>query len=317
VAPDEVAKQQSHLNAQQQRELKEPLHKFPVLFDGKLGFFPGRKVHLELKEGSVPVHKRSYPVPHAQEPVFKQELDRLEEVGVLTKIGASEWAAPSFIRIKKDGRVRWISDFRELNNCIKRKVYPLPRIMDILRRRNGCEFFTKLDISMKYYTFELDDQAKELCVIITPFGKYRYNRLPMGIKQSPDIAQEIMEDLLKDLKAIECYIDDVGVFNSSWNQHLKTLEIVLQRLQDNGFKINPLKCEWAVKETDWLGYWLTPRGLQPWKKKITAILKMSRPTTISEARSFIGAVSYYRDMFPQRSHILAPLTAIVGNKRPL
>jgi hypothetical protein len=152
------------------------------------------------------------------------------------------------------------------NKVIRHKIYPLPLIQEILNKWSGYKYFTKIDISMQYYTFKLTDAAKDLCVIMTPFGKFRYKRVPMGIKQSPEFAQEVMEDIFCNMTNIEVYMDDIGIFAQSWEHHQTIVAKVQKRLEDKGFTVNPLKCMWAVKETNWLGYWL--RGCVYYNLKI-------------------------------------------------
>ena len=107
-------------------------------------------------------------------------------------VNRSEWAAPTFIIPKKDGSVRFISDFRELNKRIKRKPYPIPKIQDLLLKLEGFQYATSLDLNMGYYHIELSPMSQKLCTIVLPFGKYEYQRLPMGFCNSPDIFQEKM-----------------------------------------------------------------------------------------------------------------------------
>jgi hypothetical protein len=206
----EVVKGLTHLNAHRKADLLQVLQENNKMFDGTLGVFPHKKVHIDIDPNAKPVHSKPYLLPQIHLKTFKKKLNHLVEIGVLAAQQESKWVSPSFITPKKDGRVRWISNLHQLNKVIRCKQYPLPIITDILRKCSGYKFFPKLDVSMQYYTSELDEESQDLCTIVTPFGKYKYLNIPMGLKCLPDIAQAAMENVLSGIKDADVYIDDVG-----------------------------------------------------------------------------------------------------------
>ena len=163
-----------------------------------------------------------------------------------------------------------------------------------MQKRAGFTFITKLDISMGFYTFELDEKAQQYSVISTPFGLYKYLRLPMGLTNSPDVFQSVMYPLFQDMPQVECFIDNIGIFtNDTFAHQLIITHQVLLRMEESGFTINPLKCAWAVKSTDYLGFLFTTDGIKPLPKKIEAICRIARPTAHTHVRSFVGLINYF------------------------
>jgi hypothetical protein len=198
------------------------------IFNGTLGVYPHNKVLIDIDPNAKPLHSRPYPIPQIYLNTFKKELNHHVGIGVLAAQQEIEWVSSSFIIPKKDRRERWISNLRQLNKVIRHKQYPLPIITDILCKYSGYKFFAKLDIIMQYHTFELDKESQDLCTIITPFGKYKYLRLSMGLKCSPDIAQAAMENVLSDIDDANIYIDDVGAFSNDWDHHVNLLATILR-----------------------------------------------------------------------------------------
>ena len=302
-----------HLTTDQRNKLLRLLLNYEVLFDGTLGDWQTEPVSFELKPDAKPHHGRAFPVPHIHLKTLKTEVQRLVDLGVLEKQPSSEWASPTFIIPKKNNTVRFISDFREVNKRLVRKPYPIPKISTVLQEMEGFTYATALDLNMGYYTLRLDPSAQRICTIILPWGKYSYLRLPMGVAGSPDIFQEKMSGLMETLDYVRTYLDDLLIISkSSFDDHLTQIETVLCRLRDAGLRVNAAKSFFAEAEIEYLGYVLTREGIKPQPEKVSAILAINPPNTVKELRKFLGMVQYYRDLWDKRSHLLAPLTDLVG-----
>ena len=167
------------------------------------------------------------------------EINCLKKICVLKDDTGSRWASPSFIIPKSDNSVRFLSDFRQLNKKIVRKPYPLPKILDLMQTLQGFTYATTLDLNMGYYTIKLDEKSQELCTIVTPMGKYSYQRLPMGINCAPDIFQKKMNDLMSGIEYVRTYLDDLLVLsNGDFADHLKKIATVLNCLNGAGLKVH-------------------------------------------------------------------------------
>ena len=314
---DEYVQTLDHLSADECEELTMLLESYPTLFGGGLGKLDIKPVHLELKPDSVPYHARAFPVPQSLHATTKKEMDRLTQINVFEKNSDSEWAAPTFVQPKKTGDVRILTDFRKLNSCLVRKPFPLPKVSELLQKLCNFWYATAIDLSMGYYHIPLDEASQELCTTVLPWGKYRYKVLPMGIKNSVDIFQEIMSNMMGDLEYTSTYLDDILIVSDgSFEDHLQKVKNVLDHLQKANFRVNVRKCFWGEASIEYLGYQITRQGIQPQPKKVEVIQQLKEPTSVKQLRHFLGMVDYYRDMWQRRSHILAPLTKLTGKGTP-
>jgi hypothetical protein len=307
---------QEHLNKDEKLELAKVLKHHEELFDGTLGEWKGSGVSFELIDKAVPSHSKPYPIPQIHEGPTKKEVERLCQIGVLEPCDDSEWGAPCFITPKKDGSVRFLTDFRKLNRLLRRKPWPIPLIQHMLQTLEGFKYASSLDLNMGYYTIRLNPDAQNLCTIVLPWGKYKYKRLPMGISGAPDIFQAKMSSLMAGLEFVRVYLDDCLITSKgTFTDHMEKLTAALQRISDAGLRINAKKSYFGRSAIEYLGYWVTRDGIQPLPSKVEAMLRMEEPKTRRQLRAFVGLVNYYRDMWRRRSHVLAPLTALCSESK--
>ncbi|KAL7480990.1 hypothetical protein ACHAW6_006682 [Cyclotella cf. meneghiniana] len=202
--------------------------------------------------------------------MIKSELDHIAELGVLAPMTESEWTLPSFIIPKQNGQLHWLSILCQLNKVIRHKQYPLPIITDILHKLSVYNFFTKLDINMHYYTFKLDKHSQGLYASSLHMGNIKIR----GSQWDQNDLQILLSQcVLTSINDADVYIYYIGAFSPYWDLHVKMFANIMSSTRKL-FHYLP-KCEWSTKETYWMGYWLTPQGLKPLKKKMPSYIWIS------------------------------------------
>ena len=181
-------------------------------------------------------------------PLVKEEVLRLERLGIIERAMHATHAAPCFIQLKKDNLIHFLVDFHELNKNIIREPFSLPKINDIIQLLRNFTFATTLDLSIGYYHFLLDKEISNLCAISLPFGTFRYKRLLQDIMPAVDCFQREMTYLFSDLDFVKVYLDNILIVSyDNENDHLNKLSIVLNRLHEHNLKVKLSKYKFLQK----------------------------------------------------------------------
>ena len=231
---------------------------------------------------------------------------------------SSSYSSPVVVVRKKDGSIRMCCDYRKLNAKTIPDRHPLPRIQNTLDNLGGNQYFTLLDQSKAYHQLHLHPDSRRLTAFITPWGFYEWVRIPFGLMNAPATFQRFMEHCLGDYRdnfAVP-YLDDLLIFSKTFEEHLNHINLVLQRLKKHGIKIKPSKCNFFKREVSDLGrlisaegYTVDPRSIEALTTKIR-----KRPTNISESRSLLGLIGYFRRSIPNFSQTVKPLYQLLKDK---
>lgn len=281
-------------------ELKSILEEFSELFDGKLGKYNRGLINIEFENKDVkPIYRKPHTIPFALREKVKNELERLEKVGIITKIENSEWGTPIVPVLKSGGGIRICSNYNiTINPHLKDYNYLIPREEEMFAALVGGEEFTVFDMSAAYNQFELTDDSKRALALSTPFGNYLVDRLSFGTKPACSLFQEKMENVLMGLKDAKNFFDDIIVTGEDRKKHLANLKAVLERIKEQGLKLNKEKCKFFQFKVEYLGHVVDRGGIKKDPKKVEAILNIGKPTNVAQVQSFVGMVMYYAKFMP-------------------
>ncbi|UYV61713.1 K02A2.6-like [Cordylochernes scorpioides] len=301
------------VQTEQNNSAKEILNRHKNIFEG-IGRLPIEH-KIRLKENATPVIAPSRKIPFSIREKVKAELERMEKLDIIEKVEEpSEWTHPIVVVQKPSGDVRICMDPRELNKYVQRERYILPTAETIFSELKGATVFSVFDASSAFWQVPLDKESTNLCTIATPFGRFRFKRLPYGLNSASEVFQRCINNILSGLQGTACYMDDILIYGNTMEEHNRNLETVLRRLEENNVKLNAKKQQIAVDKVNFLGHIISRDGIAIQASRAEAIQKLKRPENKTEVQRFLGMVTYLGKFIPNLSDKTAPLRKLISNK---
>ena len=313
VQGDEPVDPRDRLSKEAQKVLEDPsLKGFEDVFKG-LGELPG-EYSLHLNPDVPPVVNAPRRVPFAQLDQVERELKRMVEMNVIAPVTTpTKWVSSLVVAPKPNGKIRICIDPQPLNKAIMRSHYPLPSIEQITPKLHKAKVFSVLDAKTGFWQVKLDRESSYLTTFNTPFGRFRWKRMPFGINSAPEVWQQKMNEIVENLPGIEVIADDLLVIGNgdSTEEAVKDHDAKLQRLllkaREVGLKFNAEKLKLRKSEVRYMGHLLTAEGLKIDPEKVKALLEMPAPTDKDGVKRLLGFVNYLAKFMEHLSDISTPI----------
>uniref|UniRef100_A0A7N8YKI4 Gypsy retrotransposon integrase-like protein 1 n=2 Tax=Mastacembelus armatus TaxID=205130 RepID=A0A7N8YKI4_9TELE len=306
------SKRLTHLNPEQQADIKQLVKDFPCLFND----VPTRTNVLthDIDVGDArPIKQHPYRVNLVKRAVMKSETDYLLRHGFAIS-SHSAWSSPCLVEAKSDGTPRFITDFRKVNHITVPDSYPLPRMEDCVDNVGSARFVSRLDLLKGYWQVPLTERASEIAAFVTPDCLLQYTVMAFGLCNAPATFQRLMNIVLHDVEECSVYLDDVVVYTQNWPEHVNVLCKVFERLAQASLTLNLAKCEFGQATVRYLGREVGQGQVRPVIEKIHAIVNFPVPTTRRMLRRFLGMAGYYRAFCRNFATVAQPLTSLLSPK---
>ena len=288
---------------------------FPQLFSGlghldngnnnyRITLSPNAKPHCEYTARKV---------PHPLLPQVKEELDKMVQQGVISPVTVpTSWCCGMVVVPKANNKgIRMCVDLTQLNKAVQREIYPMFSVDESLAKLSGSKIFSRLDANSGFHQIGLHEDSKLLTTFITPYGRYCFNRLPMGICSASEVFQRTMSTILEGVEGVICHMDDILIHASNQDKHDQQVREVLTRLRNAGLTLSPGKCEFSKDSVKFLGHIIDSSGIRADPDKISAINHFPAPTNITELQRFLGMVNQLAKFVQNLSEITEPIRQLL------
>jgi hypothetical protein len=306
---------------EQKQNLVNLINKYRLSFSMSsedLGKLHGFRFSLPTHDESKSSHQPPRPIPiHVRDQVEK-EINEWKALGIITET-QSDYNIPLIILKKPDKTIRISLDARGLNSLLIKDRYPLPHMLTLFNKigeklttGNSC-FISSLDYHRGYWQVQCESTDAHKLAFSFANKHYQANRMLYGTATAPSAFSRIMSKLM-DHPSIIIYLDDLICIDSTFEDHLKTLEFIFKQCSDHGLLLSAKKCNLCMRETEFLGHQISRNGIQPSDKHIEAIKKINIPSSRKELKRYLGMVTFNAKYVKDASIILAPLYELTSLK---
>lgn len=298
-----------HLDIHQRQHITALLTDFAHLFKEPENYDSNIKTEHNIElTGPMPRKSHLRRTSPQDRQIIDTEIDKMLKKNVIEP-SSSPYAFPIVLVTKKDGTKRFCIDYRGLNAVTRMNAYPLPRTDDTFDSFHGVVILTGLDMKDAYWHVKIRESDRDLTAFISHRGLFRFINMAFGFSNAPATWQSTMDEMFHDYLwlFVLVYMDDLIIFSKSFEDHIRHLRFVFQRLSDYNVHLNPKKCHFAQEEIEYLGHVISTKGILPHPNKLRAISDMPAPTNLKEVRAFLGLAGYYRRFIKDFASIGEPL----------
>ncbi|GJV77203.1 putative reverse transcriptase domain-containing protein [Tanacetum coccineum] len=286
-------------------------------FSYKIEIASGHLVEIDkLVPGEIPVAKSPYRLTPSEMEELSGQLKEIQDNGFILP-SSSPWEAPIFFVKKKDGSFRMCTDYRELDKFTIKNRYPLPRIDDLFDQLQGSQYFSKIDLRSGYPQLRVHEDDIPKTAFKTRYGHFEFTVMPFGLTNAPAVFMDLMIRVCRPYldRFLLVFIDDILVYSNTREENEVHLGLILELLKKEKLYAKFSKCEFWLREVQFLGHAINGDGIHVDPSKIKAVKNWEDPRTPSEVRSFLGLAGFYHRFIENFSKIAKPLTVLTQKSK--